>query len=96
MREKALSIELAMTDIQRERAIRRIRAKRGFWLHLGFYLVTNAVLVVIWAMTWTGYFWPGWVLLGWGMGLIAHASAIFIAWRPISEERIQRELKEPT
>lgn len=96
MREKALSIELAMTDIQRERAIRRIRAKRGFWLHLGFYLVTNAVLAVIWAMTWTGYFWPGWVLLGWGMGLIAHASAIFIAWRPISEERIQRELKEPT
>lgn len=96
MREKALSIELAMTDIQRERAIRRIRAKRGFWLHLGFYLATNAVLVVIWAMTWTGYFWPGWVLLGWGMGLIAHASAIFIAWRPISEERIQRELKEPT
>ncbi len=96
MHDKAFFIELAMTDMQRDRAIRRIRAKRGVWLHLGFYLATNAVLVVVWAMTWTGYFWPGWVLLGWGIGLIAHASAIFVAWRPISEERIQRELKEPT
>jgi hypothetical protein len=89
-------METAMPEMQRERAIRRIRAKRGFWLHLGFYLTTNAVLVVIWAMTWTGYFWPSWVMLGWGIGLLAHASAVFIVWRPISEERIQRELKEPT
>ena len=86
-------MELAMSDIQREQAIRRIRAKRGFWLHLGFYITTNVLLVVIWAMTWTGYFWPGWGMLGWGIGLIAHASAVFIDWRPISEERIQRELR---
>jgi hypothetical protein len=85
-----------MIDIQRERAIRRIRAKRGFWLHLVFFVITNAVLVVVWAMTWTGYFWPGWVMLGWGINLMAHALVVFSVWRPISEEGIQRELKEPT
>jgi hypothetical protein len=47
-------------------------------------------------MTWTGYFWPGWVMLGWGINLIAHASAVFVVWRPIRDEGIQRELKEPT
>jgi len=85
-----------MIDIQREQAIRRIRAKRGVWLHLGFYITTNAVLVVVWAMTWTGYFWPGWVMFGWGINLMAHALAVFVVWRPISEEGIQRELEEPT
>jgi hypothetical protein len=83
-----------MTDMQRDRAIRRIRAKRGFWLHVGLYLATNALLLAVWALTWTGYFWPGWVLLGWGIGLLAHGLAVFVVWRPISEERIQREVDQ--
>ncbi len=35
-----------MTEGQRQAAIRRIRAKRGFWLHFATYLAVNALLVV--------------------------------------------------
>jgi len=81
-----------MTDEQRERAINRIRAKRGFWLHFGIYLLVNALLVLVWALTDTEYFWPGWVMFGWGIGVAAHGLSVFLGERPISEERIQREI----
>ena len=35
------------------------------------FLAVNLVLIVIWAATGAGYFWPIWPLLGWGIGLIA-------------------------
>ena len=28
------------------------------------------MLIVIWATTGAGYFWPIWPILGWGVGLI--------------------------
>lgn len=34
------------------------------------YLGVNAGLIGIWAMTGGNYFWPKWVLLGWGIGLV--------------------------
>ena len=34
------------------------------------FLAVNLVLIVIWAATGAGYFWPIWPLLGWGLGLI--------------------------
>ena len=33
------------------------------------YLAVNLMLIVIWAATGAGYFWPIWPLLGWGVGL---------------------------
>ena len=35
-----------MSDQQRHDAIARIRAKRGFWLHLGIYVAVNAFLAL--------------------------------------------------
>ena len=81
-----------MSDQQRRDAISRIRAKRGFWWHFGIYLVVNAFLVGVWALTWTGYFWPGWVMFGWGIGVVSHGLAVYVGGRPISEERIQKEI----
>ena len=40
--------------------------------HLRTYLAVMALLVVIWALTGTGYFWPVWPALGWGIGLLSH------------------------
>ena len=81
-----------MNDQQRQDAIERIRAKRGFWWHFGIYLVVNGFLVVVWAVTWTGYFWPGWVMLGWGIGVVSHGLGVYVGTRPISEDRIQKEI----
>ena len=43
--------------------------------HLRTYLTVMALLVVIWAITGMGYFWPVWPALGWGIGVMSHASA---------------------
>jgi 2TM domain len=50
----------------------------------------NAFLVGIWAMTGGGYFWPIWLILGWGIGVFFHGWDVYA--RPPSEERIRREM----
>ena len=75
-----------MTEEQRQWAIRRIQAKRGFWVHFAVYLAVNALLVLIWAMTSAAYFWPVWPILGWGIGVAARPSEI-------SDAQIDRELR---
>jgi hypothetical protein len=37
---------------------------------LAVYLAVNLVLIVVWAATGAGYFWPIWSILGWGVGLL--------------------------
>jgi uncharacterized protein DUF1707/2TM domain-containing protein len=37
---------------------------------LAAYVAVNLMLIVIWAVTGAGYFWPIWPLLGWGIGLV--------------------------
>jgi 2TM domain len=79
-------------DELRQTAKKRIQAKRQFWEHLVAFVVVNAGLIGIWAVTGGGYFWPGWVLFGWGIGLVMHAWVTFVE-RPVSESDIQREME---
>lgn len=81
-----------MTDQMRHQAIRRIRERQQFYVHFAFFLAMNAYLVFAWARSGAPFFWPIWALLGWGIGIFGHASHVFGWQRPISEERIQREL----
>ena len=39
------------------------------------FVLVNLMLIVIWAATGAGYFWPIWPLLGWGLGLLGPCSA---------------------
>jgi len=75
----------------RRLAYKRIKARRDFYQHLAIYLLVNIALVLVWATTGQGYFWPAWVLGGWGIGVIANAWAVFA--RPITEEDVNRELE---
>lgn len=81
----------ATDDERRKNAIARIENKRAFWQHLVTYVVVNAFLVMIWALTGAGYFWPIWVIGPWGIGLVMHAWTVF-GQKPISEEDIRREM----
>jgi 2TM domain len=74
----------------RERALVNLRKKREFLSHLFLYLIVNAILVGIWAMTGGGSFWPIWSILGWGIGVFFHGWDVYA--RPPSEERIRREM----
>ena len=77
---------------QRELTIRRIKEKRDFRMHLGAYLIVNAMLIGIWAFSGQGHFWPMWVMLFWGVGVAFHAWNAFFG-TPISEAEIQREME---
>jgi len=56
------------------------------------YVVFNGFLVAIWAFTGRGYFWPAWVIGGWGVGLVLHAWDAFLR-RPITEADIDAEVQ---
>jgi 2TM domain len=74
----------------RERAVERLKKKRDFRTHLFMYVAVNAVLVVIWALTGAGFFWPVFVILGWGIGVAGNAWDVY-GRKPFSEEQIRRE-----
>ena len=76
---------------RREAAVARLEAKRDFRNHVAVYVVVNTMLVVIWALSGQGYFWPVWPILGWGVGLVLHGWKVFYE-KPISEDEIRREM----
>lgn len=57
-----------------ERSARRGDARRELGQHVAAFVAVNLVLVLIWALTGAGYFWPVWPILGWGVGVASHAS----------------------
>jgi hypothetical protein len=70
---------------------RQLQARRDFASHVVAYVVVNALLIGVWAITGAGYFWPAWVLGGWGAGLLLHAWNVF--WtKPVTEADVDAEL----
>jgi hypothetical protein len=57
----------------REEATMRLRKRRDFAAHLAAYVFVNVSVIVIWAMTGSGFFWPVFPILGWGIGLFSTA-----------------------
>ena len=52
-------------------------ARTAFIIHARTYVVVNVFLVAIWALAGGGYFWPAWVILGWGLAVVLQAMATF-------------------
>jgi uncharacterized ion transporter superfamily protein YfcC len=75
----------------RDQAIQRLKKKRDFKTHVLMYVTVNVFLVVIWAIADSGFFWPIFPILGWGIGVIANAWDVY-GRKPISEEEIRREV----
>lgn len=87
------------TEGRRALAIKRIKAKNDFKIHLAVYLAVNAMLIVLWAFTNAGkpfpqgFFWPILVIAGWGIGVVINA---YVAYRGnvYTEAQIEREMKQ--
>jgi hypothetical protein len=53
-----------------------VRKLRRFYTDVMIYGVVNLGLILIWAISGGGYFWPIWVIIGWGIGLGIHAFSL--------------------
>ena len=77
----------------RDQAVTQLKKRRDFHTHLLVYVLVNAFLVAIWAVTGShGFFWPIFPIAGWGIGVVMNAWDVY--WRqPITEADIQREIE---
>ena len=75
------------------RAYRRAGAQLGFYIHLVAYLAVNSLLVFINFSTRPQYLWFMWPLFGWGIGLMCHWLAVFVAPK-LMRQLVQRELEK--
>ena len=79
-------------DDLRAEAKRRVTERHDFPAHLLVYLLVNALLVVVWATTGGGFFWPGFVIGGWGVGLVMHAWSVYLR-RPVTPAEVDWEME---
>lgn len=77
---------------ERDQARKRLEMRHKFQGDVAAYVVVNLFLVGIWAVSGFGYFWPGWVLAGWGLLLTLDAWNIYFR-RPITEHDIDEEMR---
>ncbi len=77
----------------RDKAVTQLKKRRDFRGHLLIYVLVNAFLVAIWAITNPhAFFWPLFIIGGWGIGLVMNAWDVY--WRKeITEEEIQHEIE---
>lgn len=64
-----------MSDVNQELR-EKARRLREFYMGLTVYALVNLGLVVIWAVSGGGYFWPIWVMVGWGLGYLIQAISL--------------------
>lgn len=61
---------------ERIRVARHTAARRELSAHVATFAAVNAALILVWALTGAGYFWPVWSIGGWGIGLFSHWSDV--------------------
>ena len=70
------------------------RRKVGLYIHATVYAAVNVLLIIINLSTAPGRLWFEWPLLGWGIGLLAHAAAAFsLAGRRREWRATRRQLR---
>jgi len=75
----------------RARAVKQIKKKRDLAAHIFVYVLVNAFLVLIWAVTGAGFFWPVFVMAAWGIGVIMNIWDVYRA-EP-TEAEVRREME---
>jgi hypothetical protein len=78
----------------RRLATRRADMKLGFRTHLLVYALVNAGLAAINLATNPGHLWFVWPLMGWGVGIVAHAAAVYFDSERMRERMIEQEYEK--
>ena len=74
----------------RQRAVRRLEAKRGLMAHALAYVLVNLLLVAIWYTTSRAFFWPVFPIVGGGIGLAFNACDVL--WPAPGQRQIEAEM----
>jgi hypothetical protein len=74
-------------------AQRRVEAITGFYIHLVVFVVVMALLLAVNVQTGSDW-WVQWPLMGWGIGVIAHAFAVFAGMPGFVTRWQLRKIKE--
>ena len=77
-----------------EEASKRIKEKKRFYGGLVTYLIVNAVLIVIWALSDRGYMWFLWPLGIWGAFVLGDFLRIFVFREKSDHEAIEKEVEK--
>jgi hypothetical protein len=77
-----------------QRAQKRVEALKGFYIHLGVYLIVNLFLFLLNIITSPDNLWFYWVLLGWGIAVVAHAFSVFGSGRLLGADWEEKKIKE--
>ena len=83
-----------MTDERVERARKRVRELRGFYIHVAIYVVVIAGIAMINWITTPGYWWVVWPMIGWAIGLGAHAVSVIFEGSLLGPEWEDRKTRE--
>lgn len=67
-------------------------ASRGFLIHLAAFVAVNVVLAAINLLLTPNKLWFYWVILGWGLGIVAHGLAEYYSGgrRSRARSRVER------
>ena len=77
-----------------QKAKERVAALRGFYIHLSVYVVVNLFLFLLNIITSPDDLWFYWVLLGWGIAVVAHAFSVFGAGRLFGADWEEKKIRE--
>jgi hypothetical protein len=83
-------------DELRKYALKSLKKKEDFRQYMIIYAMVSAITVGVWYfVTPTGYFWPGWVIFGMGIGaLLAGLDAMGkLGGKPITASDIDAEVE---
>lgn len=64
-------------DDRTRKAAERVEELTGFYVHATIFAIINLLLILINFTITDDIIWAHWVLLGWGLGLAAHAVGVF-------------------
>ena len=80
----------------RSKAEKRAAQRTALLSHIGAYVVVNAFLVIIWALTGADYPWFLWVMAGWGIGLAINIIAYFSGRKgeAAKDRMVQKEMEK--
>ena len=84
-----------MNDKKYEKAKKRVEELKSFYGNLAAYVAINAILIIINFVTSPRSLWFYWVTIFWGIGILIHASKVFIfKGKFLGEEWEEKKIKE--